>query len=244
MKTVSQIIFSASNALNKWLKLDLPRLPSPDGKRIGTQSLITDAKAISWQCHVVSNTYNGHFYTVIAVEAYSRFTLLLPFDFAPTQNELQERICQQWTHSLVSLMVQHGELPRELAPLAFSHIIDQMDNVAWWRNTDLSVNGHVGDAGQWVTQTIADRNIDALSDDDALDLAYYINSFHKRAKDDNGKKRQFYPVPNFVEDGLSRFMSGWLDSGDIPDPYQMVNSKSAVKNNVVSMADYRAGKVK
>ena len=202
-------IFSASNALNKWLKLDLPRIPSPDGKRVGTQPLITDAKTISWQCHVVSNTYNGHFYTVIAVEAFSRFTLLLPFDFAPTQSELQERICEQWAYSLVSLMVQHGEIPREQASFVFSHIYQQMNNIEWWRNTDLSVNGHVSDAEQWVTQTIADRGIDALSDEDAFDLAYHINSFYKRAKDKNGKKRQFYPVPNFVEDGLSRFMPDW-----------------------------------
>lgn len=192
----------------------------------------------------MSNAYNSHSYTVIAVEAFSRFTLLLPFDFAPTQDELQERICQQWTHSLVSLMAQHGEIPRELTPLAFNHIYEQMDNIEWWCNTDLSVNGHVSDAEQWVVQTIDDRDIEALSDEDAFDLAYHINSFHKRAKDKNGKKRQFYPVPHFVEDSLSRFMSGWIDNGDFPDPYQPINTKLAMKNNVVSMADYRARKVK
>ena len=236
------IIFSVSNALNKWLKLDLPRIPSPDGNRVGVQPLITDSKTISWQCHVVENSSHSCRYTVIAVEAHSRFTLLLPFNSAPTQDELQERVCQQWTDSLVSLMVQYGEILREFASLAAGHIYQQMESVEWWRNVDLSVNGHVSDAEQWVVQTIADRNIEALSDEDACDLAYHINSFHKRAKDKNGKKRQFYPVPHFVDDGLSRFLSAWLDNGHFPDPYQSVKNESTMNNNVVSMAEYRARK--
>lgn len=235
-----KILLSSSNRLNKWLKLDLPRIPSPDGKRVGTQPLITNDETISWQCHVVSNRYGGDRYTVIAVEAYSRFTLLLPFDFAPTQAELEQKICQRWTQELVSLMIKHGAVARADSLRVFDHIYHQLLNIEWWRNTDLSVNGHVSDAEQWVTQTIADRGMDALSEEEALDLAYHINSFFKRAKNSQGKKQQFYPIPRFVDYGLVRFMP---DSGGYQDDVSG-STQSSDENKVVSMAEYRAGKVK
>ena len=222
----------------------MPRIPSPEGNRVGTQPLSTNSQTISWQCHVIDNYYQSKKRTVVAVEALSRFTLLLPFDFVPTQIELQKRISQQWAYSLVSLMVQHGEISREEEALVFEHIVTQVDNVEWWRNTDLSVNGHVSDAEHWVVQTIADHNIDGLSDEAAFDLAYHINSFSKRAKDQNGKKRQFYPVPHFVDDGLFRFMPDWFGEDFLPAPYSPSKSKLPVKSNVVSLSDYRDGKVK
>ncbi len=215
----SLTIISASNALTKWLKIELPRLPDPDGKRIGTQPLVTDSETISWQCHVVQNGYRRDGFTVIAVEAYSRFTLLIPFEFAPTQKEFQEQFCDRWATMLISLMVKYGEIGRDQIPIVFSQFHQKMVDIQWWRNTDLSVNGHVSDAEQWVKQTIEGQRIESLSEDEAVDLAMHINQFFKRAKDRQGKKQRFYPVPRFVEDGLYRFASALFDEGDFTSPY-------------------------
>jgi len=236
------IIFSASKALTKWLQIELPRLPSTDGKRIGTQPLVTDSDTVSWQCHVVKNSYKSDKFTVIAVEAYSRFTVLLPFDVAPTQAELEERLCVCWATVLITLMITHGEIGEDQADAVFSQCNKKMHGVQWWRNTDLSVNGHVTDAEQWVKQTIDDRRVDALSDEEAFDLAMHINQFFKRVKNKQGKKPRFYPIPRFVEDGLFRFASGIFKGADFTPPVPAKISQSKEQSNVISLAGYRARK--
>jgi len=72
-------IISATNAFAKWLKLDLPRIPSPDGKKIGLQSLITDEDSLSWQCHVIQKHARLTKTTVIAVEAYSLYVIIMSY---------------------------------------------------------------------------------------------------------------------------------------------------------------------
>lgn len=60
------VIISVTNAFSKWLKLDLPRFPSPDGKRIETQLLLTNEFQVGWQCHVIKNFYQHGKDTVTA----------------------------------------------------------------------------------------------------------------------------------------------------------------------------------
>jgi len=232
-----KIIFSISNALNKWLTLNLERIPSPDGKKIGIQPLITNSHTISWQCHVIKNSYNSDLHTVIAVEAYSRFTLLLPFPYTPSKEELEDIICHEWTNSIVDLAIKHGEISFEERPKHFMTITQQMINIEWWRNTDLSVNGHVSDAEQWIVQTIENNQTEALTIEQAQDLAFYINSFFKRAKDSQGKKQKFYPVPRFVDDNLARFISPNIMNNTTPPP-----KKTDRTSNVISMTDYLKSK--
>lgn len=250
----TKVIFSATNALNKWLKLDLPRIPSPDGKRIGTQPLLTDAATLSWQCHVVENAYQSGKYTVIAVEAYSRFTMLLPFDYAPKQDELQQALCLQWIYSLFELMADNGAVGWESQRQVADQFYQGLNDVCWYRNTDLSINGHVADAEQWVKQTLDDLGQGALTDDLVFDLSRHINSMFKRAPASLGKKVKFYPVPRFVDDGLFRFAKGLNEFnsegvalGDFLNPYELqvtIQSKSEKPDNVISLADYALRKSK
>jgi len=233
-------IISTSKALTKWLNIDIPRMPSPDGKRIGTQPLVTDSHTISWQCHVIQNRFKQGGFMVIAVEAYSRFTLLLPFDYAPTQEELQAELLEAWVMELVSIIVDQGLLREDQVGVIFAQFYQVLSRVKWWRNTDLSINGHVADADQWVKQTINDRNVNALSEDDAEGIASNINQFSKSAKDEKGRKQRFYPVPRFLEDGLYRFTSGLFEARDFANPHQVKSQPVATQGNVVSLADYRA----
>lgn len=75
-----KLLFSATNALNKWLKADLPRLPSDEGKQAGVNTLKSDAFSFCWQVHIIDNRYQSFEKTLIACEANSRFTLVLPLD--------------------------------------------------------------------------------------------------------------------------------------------------------------------
>ena len=228
----SRVLFSVSNALCKWLRLDLPRFPAEAGQQQGITPLITDAETISWQCHVIFTGSWRERATVIAVEAYSRFTLLLPFDIKPTQAQLEQRLCEYWAEEMVSLMIKYGDISRDQAPRIFTRFHERTQQVEWVRNTDLSVNGHVNDAEQWVKGLLASQGLDALDDDLALDLAWTINTLEKRAKQPNGKKPTFYPPALFVDDGMFRF----VPEANVDSPYQ---TSTSTPDNVVSLMDYK-----
>ncbi|WP_135459166.1 hypothetical protein [Vibrio echinoideorum] len=68
----------------------------------------------------------------------------------------------------------------------------------WIKNTVLSVNGHIADAAQWVTQTLDDRNLDRLSQMLALEISSYINSQTKSIKVNN-KKQCFIPIERLLD---------------------------------------------
>ncbi len=110
------IVLSANNAMIKWLKLDVPRIPSPDGKRIGTQPLVTNSRQLSWQCNVVPNSYRSSEYTVIVTEAYSRYTLFMPYRFAPGVEEFEADFLERFEFVIQQLMLESGALePHQLA---------------------------------------------------------------------------------------------------------------------------------
>lgn len=222
------VIFSISNALCKWLKLDLPRFPVESGQQPGVMPLVTDGETISWQCHVIFTNSWRLRATVIAVEAQSRFTLLLPFDLKPSQAQLEQRLCESWAEELVSLMIKYGDVSRDQAPRIFTRFHERTQKIEWVRNTDLSVNGHVTDAEHWVKDTLADRGLDALDENLALDLAWQINTMEKQAKTPDGKKRRFYPPALFVEDGMFRFV---LET-NVCSPYQ---ASPSTPDNVIPL---------
>jgi len=199
-------LFSASHALCKWLKADLPIIPTNDDKQIGTQPLVTDANTVSWQCHVIfTDSWRQHA-TVIAVEAHSLFTLLLPFDVVPTQQKLEQRICEQWANELVELLLRQGEIDRNQVARFFNLFHQYIQNCEWVRNTDSDVKAHITDAEHWVKQTLFGRGLDALDDDLAMELAWQFNIQQKQVKDSQGNPRRFYPPALFLEDGLARFI--------------------------------------
>ncbi|MET4693593.1 hypothetical protein V5J35_003677 [Endozoicomonas sp. NE40] len=67
------ILLSGTNAFCKYLNIDPPRIPSPDGKRIGTQPIQTTQDTMAWQCHAAKRQSSaGEMIDVIVVEARSR----------------------------------------------------------------------------------------------------------------------------------------------------------------------------
>ncbi len=195
---------SATNALNKWLKVDFPRLPVEEGKQAGVNKLSTDAATISWQVHLIENSYQSSEKTLIACEANSRFTYFIPLDrkiFTP--DELTERLIIEWQFSFVEAL--------EANTLATSSLISRCDIATllsklndieftplWIKNTDLSINGHIADAAQWVTQTLEDRDLERLSQPLAFEISSYINTQTKSIKVNN-KKQRFVPIERLLE---------------------------------------------
>ena len=104
------IQISASNALCKWMKLDLVRIPCIDGKRIGTQTITTDAETLAWQCHVIKNNVQSHHGTVVAVEARSRYVMIFPNLAPPTQAEFEELFLGRLFIEVVNLMLHYDAI--------------------------------------------------------------------------------------------------------------------------------------
>lgn len=97
-----------------------------------------------------------------------------------------------------------------------------------FRNTDLSVNGHVSDAEQWLIESYPRYDVDILDRGEEIGLGMHINQFRKKAKPYPGAKRQvsFLPMSRMVDDWLYRFARGlsqWshpgTKGGDFPNPY-------------------------
>jgi hypothetical protein len=253
-----QIVLSATRAMARWLKHDLtdalPRLPSMDGKRVGTQSLVTDSQQLSWQCHVIQNAYRHGEYTAIVTEAYSRYTLLMPYAVAPTVAEFENELLRRWANDLVTICVEGGALTEAELPALMQQFVQCRKSLVWYRNTDLSVNGHVSDAEQWVMQTLRENHLQRLSDEDALGLGHHINQFRKKAKRGQPGNPGFYPVARLLDDGLFRFAKGLsteryflTPAGSFPDPYPMpINPQTELAaqheqrpDNVVCLSSFR-----
>lgn len=254
-----KIIISASNALSKWMKLDLPRIPSLDGKKIGTQTLVTDSEQISWQCHLIKRHRRSPNAIVIAVEAYSRYAIIMPFDNnqTPTQVEFQNELCRLWRYQVAQLIVESEALTRKHIAAVFSQFDKNEKNFEWFKNTDLSVNGHVSDTEQWVIQSYEQYGYQQISEEAAFALGYHINQMYKNARRTDGVKEKFYPLARFVDDGLYRFAQNLSEycypetaKYCFPEPYLLAASKrievtvkrdneAPVSDNVISLDNFR-----
>lgn len=184
-------LYSATNALTKWLKADLPRLPAAPGQQAGVNTITSDSKQMCWQLHIIENSYRSRHKTIIATEANSRFTLFIAIDLPMSVEELTQRLQMEWQWVLAETLRIEQIMPRSDIALVLSNLGEVTFTPQWVKNTDLSVNGHVSDAGLWVTQTLADRRKDALSPELALELAVYLNTQPKRM---NKSKSKVVPV--------------------------------------------------
>jgi len=245
-----KLIISASNALAKWMGLELVRIPSPDGKQVGVQPLVSDEMTLAWQCHVMRLHSRAKKGVVIAVEAQSRYTVLMPFNAPPTVEAFENELRRCWGNAFLHFSLESGAIAEEAIPEIIRRFSTLPVEYQWYRNTDLSVNGHVSDAEQWVKQTRDEFGIDHLSENDAMGLEMHINHIPKRMKVNRQRSAPFFSITRLVDDGLFRFAKGMsrfthpdTPKGDFPSPYRGKMSKSstssAAKDNVVHLSDYK-----
>ncbi|EKF9443163.1 amino acid adenylation [Vibrio cholerae] len=199
-----QLQLSATNALNKWLKADFPRLPVEAGKQAGVNKLSSDAATMSWQVHLIENRYRSLEKTLIVCEANSRFTYFISLNrMIFTPDELAERLKIEWQFAFVealeaNTLTTNGLVSRYDIATLLSKLNDIEFTPQWIKNTDLSINGHIADAAQWVTQTLEDRNLERLSQPLAFEISNYINSQTKSIKVNN-KKQCFTPIERLLD---------------------------------------------
>jgi len=218
-----RLFYSTSKALDKWLKAELPTL---EGTQKGRNFITTNANTFSWQLHIIDNNYQSREKTIIATEAYSRFTCFIPVSMPLTLTELHQQLSMQWQQLLVEMILANQLLPNSDAVLLLSKL-DQLNfDIHWTKNTDLSINGHITDAGLWVTHTLRQQKIDALPFSLSQDLAMYINEQKKSIKQ---RKEKFVPLERFLE-----YCQRITDN-----PTEDHQEDNSLPEGIVSLSDYK-----
>lgn len=224
--------YCATNALTKWLKADFPRLPNAPGQQVGVNTITSTREQMCWQLHIIENRYRSRHKTIIAIEANSRFTLFIPVDLLMSVEELTQRLHMEWQWVLAETLRLNRLMPGSDIAFMLSKLSELPFEPQWVKNTDRSVNGHVSDAGLWVTQTLADRRQEALSPKLALELAVYLNTQPKRM---NKAKDKFIPVEKL----LSYCMSVINHEKAATEPESPDSSQQSAGKNVVYLKDYK-----
>jgi len=218
-----QLLYSTSKALDKWLKSELPTL---EGTQKGRNFITTDTDTFSWQLHIIDNSYKSREKTIIATEAYSRFTCFIPAPMPLTLTELHHQLSMQWQQLLVEMVLANQLLPNSDAVLLLSNLEQLHFDVQWVKNTDLSINGHITDAAQWVTHTLRRQKINALPFALSQELAMYINEQSKSIKQ---RKEKFVPIERFLD-----YCQRITDNSTEEHP-----KANALPKNIISLSDYK-----
>lgn len=215
--------FSATNALNKWLKAELQRLPTLQGKQAGVNTLESDITTMCWQAHIIDNQYKSRGKTIIVCEANSRFIFFIPVTTRLTLDELTSFLTMEWQAMLSETLETYQLIPRSEIAVLLSKLSDVTFNLEWVKNTDLSINGHISDAGLCVEQILREQSATELSAQQATELAIYLNTSVKRITNKETKRKEKI-IP--VEKLLAYCRSLVLDN--------------SAKTNVISFEKYKS----
>lgn len=233
-----KLLLSATNALNKWLKADLSRLPEKDGQRVGVHTLASDEQAFSWQLNIIDNAYKSRHKTIIACEANSRFTVFIPADTKLTLDELAARLQMEWQYSLAETLQQLRAIPSSDIAMLLSELSELNMVTHWVKNTDLSISGHISDAALWVSQTLAEQELNELPSDLCTDLSIHLNTQKKHAKDQKQKFMPIVKMMDYCQDIL-------MEPQPLPAKPDLASATNTAENStlagdkIVQLSDYR-----
>lgn len=238
-----KLLFSATNALNKWLKADLPRLPNKEGQRVGVYALASDDHAFCWQVNIIDNAYKSRHKTIIACEANSRFTVFIPADTKLTLDELAARLQMEWQYSLAETLQQLRAIPSSDIAMLLSELSELNMDTHWVKNTDLSISGHISDAALWVSQTLAEQELNELPSDLCTDLSIHLNTQKKHVKDQKQKFMPIVKMMNYCQDILMEpqplSAKPDLASATHTASESAAGNSTLLGNNIVQLSDYR-----
>ena len=169
-----------------------------------------------------------------------------------------EQFTKRWTNECIHMAIESGATTEAQAQTMYDQFLDREKGIRFVRNTDLSVNGHVADAEQWLSQSYEHYGVTQLDESEEIGLGMHrINCVHKKAKAYPGAKQmeRFIPMSRMVDDWLFRFARGLSEweypqtaDGDFPNPFPAAATVTgqeailAVPDNVVSLDEVRKRK--
>lgn len=225
------LCLSASNALNKYLKADLPRLPHEPGKQAGVNTLISDENYFNWQLQIIDNSYKSREKTIIVCEANSRFTFFIPVSLKLSQEELTQRLEYEWQLMMAETLEVYQLIPRSDIAVLLSELSKTEFTPHWIKNTDLSISGHISDAALWVAETLKEEGLHELPEDLAIELALYLNTQPKRITNKaTRRKEKFIPIERLLS--YCQWLVTDQQHGDGP------SNEIIDTSNIINFSDY------
>ena len=228
---------SASNALNKYLKADLPRLSPEPGKQAGVNTLLSDSSCFNWQLQVIDNCYKSREKIIIACEANSRFTFFIPVSLKLSQEELTQHFAYEWQLIMAQTLEVYQLIPRSDIAVLLSELSKIEFTPHWVKNTDLSISGHISDAALWVTQTLKEEGFYELPKDLAIELAVHLNTQPKRITNKaTVHKEKLIPVERLLTYCQSITAARQRDDRPSNEIIDISNI-----SNIINFSDYKKG---
>ena len=85
--------------------------------------------------------------------------------------DLYLQLIMQWQQLLVDLVIENRLLPNSDALILLSNLDDFTSETVWFKNMDLSINGHITDTSLWIKLILDDLGQDKLPSESAYNLA-------------------------------------------------------------------------
>ena len=255
-----QIMFSVNKPMARWLAEPqaLPIMTAStlnstiiadeeQTAAIGTVPLLSNSQQSSWQCSVMEHPASDERYTVIMVEAYSRYTILIPYQSRPSLYTLETDFIARWLEDMTRFGVASGRLKRDQVNQLFQQFMSHQRDFHWYQNCDMSLQGHVVDAECSLMNMLVDAGQSFLSAGRAETMAQYLNAGDRTAaKGQAASLDSFLPVERFLQDALFRFAQGMAAQpyavnaeGNFADPYiDQPTQSGQVKDNVVGIGRF------
>jgi hypothetical protein len=238
-----KLILSLSNLVSKTVKAQLPRLYDEQGNNPGVQKISSHSTQVSWQFQIVHlsgrqwEPCDDGTWLLMAVESYSRFTILNRYYLEPSLEEIEKDFMASWIEHLIMLMQMGGFVRNKQNIEQVTSQFQQLKKPEYYRNLDSSIGGHIGDNQQWLRAYIDDTRITEFNNTHVPEFSNYLNQLSRRIGKQRKKADQFLPFERFLDDGLYRFASGLCDQkipycrfGDFPNPYRSNVELSLVKS--------------
>ncbi|WP_370980470.1 hypothetical protein [Agaribacterium sp. ZY112] len=204
--------YSISPELAQACGLKLAPMPSSRGGLSGAEKIHTHSSLLSWQFDL-SQRKVGLFreHIVIAVEAYSHFALILPYQQTlPSWQQLQSDFHQLWWDQLV-LHLGRTQFVNEQSDIELiqQRFVEQKQ-ANCWLNHDEQLSEQIELIKRWINSFCDKFRVDRLSANHVWNLLGHINIESRSA---NSDEQTPIPLARFLDDSLYRFAQG-LGEGD------------------------------
>ncbi len=241
-----QVILSVDKAMERWLAhpqaLPFMSTTGVTQDRLGMQCISSHGQQQAWQCSVLEHPAVDARYTLLMVESFSRYCMLLPFAKRPTLTDVETDFIARYIEDLTRFAVASGRLRRDQVNQLFHQFMAQSRDYRWWQNCDQAVHGQLLDYQCSLMRLLVDSGSSYLRAEQAQEMADYFNANDTSAPQGQAASRtSFLPVERFLQDGLYRYAQGMAvapfasnAAGDFANPYNSNIEIGKNKDNVMS----------
>ncbi len=223
-----KFLLSCTNHLKRYLKTELAHLPTVQGAQAGVHRLVSTSTEVAFQCHYFTPIGPSHQPSfLLAIEADSRYCLILPLPLRLTQSELSQQLQALFLTHVGYQLSQTNILATTDQAALDQLFLSMAPSTEWVKNTDLSLQGSITQLEFWLQDALQQAGKRGLSDQQLFLLSLQFNETQS-SRTVQGKKERFVPTPRFIANAMLRFGPLFL--------------QQRLPSNVVDFAAYKAMK--